>query len=281
MSWRNRPKFITHCPKDIDVILFIDESGISSLKSVKKHLSKNTPLNEGEKMFSICGCLIQKKNLSTITKDILEVKNKHWENGCFQYKDGLKRVCFHSYEIRKCRNAFDKNCINREDFLTDLSDFMKSVPTTIITSAIDKVAYCKKYPQGEPIYNKCMTFIIERFAFILNKKNLNGIIMLEARGKKDDKDLLDYLKNVLDYGTDYLGTHKLSRIKGVYFNPKWCKEESCLKSYFGLEISDLISYPFYKYYMCGSKDRAFLSIENKLYNYPNPRGYGIKKFPKN
>jgi len=279
LSWRNRPKFIITCPKDIDVILFIDESGNSSLKAVKKHLAKGTNLDHGEKMFSICGCVINKNDLSSIKKNILHVKNKHWQDGCFDYKDGKKRVCFHSYEIRKFKTAFNSNFIDRDIFMNDLSDFMESVPTTIITSAIDKVAYCKKYPNGEPIYNQCMTFIIERFAYILRNKNLKGIIMLEARGKEDDKKLLEYLKNVLDCGTGYIGTDMLSRIKGVYFNPKWCKEEKCLKSYYGLEITDLVSYPFYKYYMSGTKDRALLSIENKLYNYPKVKGYGIKKFP--
>ena len=44
MSWRNRPTFIDNWPKNVDYLIFIDESGDASLKHVIKSCAskKNT-----------------------------------------------------------------------------------------------------------------------------------------------------------------------------------------------------------------------------------------------
>lgn len=63
----------------------------------------------------------------------------------------------------------------------------------------------------------------------------------------------------------------------MYFNPKWNEEYS--STYVGLEITDLFSYPIHKYVKRNTKDKAFLTFEDKIVGYPNYKNKGIKTFP--
>ncbi len=49
-----------------------------------------------------------------------------------------------------------------------------------------------------------------------------GLIILESRGKKEDKVLLNKIKHLIDYGNNMNPSSTFSKIKGVYFNPKRC-----------------------------------------------------------
>ena len=103
--------------------------------------------------------------------------------------------------------------------------------------------------------------------------------MLEARGKEEDKELLEHISKVINKtGTKKISSKELqSKIDGVYFNPKWNEEYS--STYVGLEITDLFSYPIHKYVKRNSKDKAFLTFEDKIDGYPNYKNKGIKIFP--
>ena len=103
--------------------------------------------------------------------------------------------------------------------------------------------------------------------------------MLEARGKDEDKELLDHISKVINTtGTKKISSKELkSKIDGVYFNPKWNEEYS--STYIGLEITDLFSYPIHKYIKRNTKDKAFLIFEDKIVGYPNYKNKGIKIFP--
>ena len=72
---------------------------------------------------------------------------------------------------------------------------------------------------------------------------------------------------------------KFSKIKGVYFNPKWCHSAGDQKSYWALELADLCAFPIHKYLSYGTKDPAFNVIQRKICGYPHIRGRGLKSFP--
>ena len=85
---------------------------------------------------------------------------------------------------------------------------------------------------------------------------------------------------MIDCGTNYVDIKYFDKIKGVYFNGKWQTDSDCKKSYFGLELADLYSYPIHKFCKTGQKDEAFKILEKKLYKYPYYDGCGLKLFPK-
>ena len=111
------------------------------------------------------------------------------------------------------------------------------------------------------------------------KKIIQGVQDMEKKQLRPFgiKDKLGYLFG--DFGNDFTSASAFSKIKGVYFNPKWSEEAHCQKSYWSLEIADVCSYPIHKYLCYDKKDPAFLVVEKKLRCYPRYIGRGLKIFP--
>lgn len=280
MGWRNRPKYIEYWPKNTDAIMFIDENGDPSLKNIIKKIKKGQEIDVNEKIFTITGCVINKKDFLKVRKDIISLKNKYWQGGKFNYGNNkVKRVCFHSSEIRGRKGPFSHKIIDYHNFITDLTNFMDDLPITIFSSTIDKEKHCKMYTKPFHPYNLCLDFILERFVKYYLGSKQKGIIILEARGKKEDKFVLDHIKRVIDNGTYWVNRLYFKKINGVYFNQKWSKKHDEQLSYFGLECADLCSYPIHKHIKFATKDKPFEILERKIHGYPNYKGCGIKIFP--
>lgn len=279
MGWRNRPTFIDDFPPNIDYAVFIDENGYASMSTIKKASDKgNIEIASNERFFTVTACVISRKSFADLKESIIDLKNEYWRNGLFTYGDVEKRVCFHSNEIRGRKGPFSSRVIDYDKFIADLSAFIEKSDIQIFSSSIDKLKHFNKYRSPQHPYSLCMDFVLERIVkFYLS--NENCIVMLESRGKKEDKELLEHIKNIYDYGTDYTDSLTMKKIKGVYFNPKWCKRAYEKQSYFGLELADLVSYPLFKYFAYGKTDKAFEIIYKKIHGYPNIKGRGFKTFP--
>lgn len=122
--------------------------------------------------------------------------------------------------------------------------------------------------------------MIERYIYT-TKNNKKGIIMLEARGKEEDKILLKHIYEVINIkGKKYISTNEFKKkIEGVYFNPKWNEEYN--STYVGLEITDLFSYPIHQYVKYQKTNPAFEVLKPKISGYPEFINKSIKLFPKN
>ena len=278
--WYEKPTRILALKKDIDYIMCIDENGSSNnLTYVLKQISNEKELSEDDKYFTITGCIFTREEYINSKKMIKTLKNKYWNNGMY-YDNKSKRekaVCFHSREIRKHDNCFNDHVINYNEFMIDLSDTMKDIKCKIISISINLYEYLKRgYTHN--VYNVAFDFLLERYIYD-TENSKKGIIMLEARGKDEDKELLEHISKVINHtGTKKISKEELkSKIVGVYFNPKWNKEYS--STYVGLEITDLFSYPIHKFVKRNKKDKAFLMFEDKIVGYPNYKNKGIKIFP--
>lgn len=287
MSWRNRPRSIEYCPNNSDYIMFVDENGSNDLKYIYKCIRENQTPDINATFFTVTGCIIHKEYLKTLMDNILALKCKYWENGYYNYKGKIKRVCFHSREIRKKDGPFYLPDDVYYNFINDLTEFLKSIETKIISININKYLLCKKYLTPFDPYEISSQFLIERFSKFLLENNSSGTIVLETRGYKEDRILLEHLKRVIDTGTGnynrkYVSSNEFKKtIEGIYFNPKWCISSDNKKSYYGLEIADLFSYPIHNYVRsnCQTRSRPYEVLENKLINYPCYIGFGLKIFP--
>lgn len=279
-KWYDKPIKLLSIRKDIDYIMCIDENGSSSnLTYVLKQISNEKELSEDDKYFTITGCIFTKEEYLNSKKLIKSLKNKYWANGMFYdiKTNEQKAVCFHSRDIRKHNNCFNDSIINYNEFIVDLSNAMKDIQCKIISISINLYEYLKKgYTHN--VYNVAFDFLLERYIYE-TKNNKKGIVMLEARGKNEDKELLEHISKVINRtGTKRISSKELkAKINGVYFNPKWNKEYS--STYVGLEITDLFSYPIHKFVKRNKKDKAFLLFENKIVGYPSYKNKGIKTFP--
>lgn len=276
-NWADKPIKIKNWEKDIDYVMFVDENGNSDVKDILKCISKSQKIDINNKYFTVTGVIFTKDQYSIAKNKLDALKSKYWKNGSYLYKDEYKKVCFHSREIRRQDRAFDKNLINYEDFIEDLSDLIDNLDYKIISITIDKEKYILNHYQYN-VYNTAMCFLMQRYIYVMNN-NCKGLIMLEARGKDEDYLLLNEMKHIIfETGIKKISSKELQdKIAGIYFNPKWNNRYD--NTFSGLEIADLSSYPIHKYVRNNHKDKSFLVLENKIDKYPDYLNKGIKIFP--
>lgn len=279
-KWYDRPISIEYHPKNLDCTIFIDENGHNNLKHCMNAINNGNSVDIGERYFTLTGCIILKEDLKNIKHDINLIKNKYWDNGTFKYKDEIRRVCFHSRDIRKEKPPFYfREQSKQKSFYTDINNFIENTNMQIISANIDKYKLCFNYYNPFCPYELGIIFILERYYYFLKENNFKGNIILEGRGKNEDFALLQKFKDILLInGTRYINSEEFSNyITGVYFNSKWNENKL---TYFGLEIADLCSYPIHKYFRNNKKPNInFNILKNKIRNYPNFDGSGIKFFP--
>lgn len=278
-NWRNRPRNISHIEGGIPWIIAIDESGSPDLSYAQRYISPfATNYDEHNVHFNVTACLLSTSDFNETRDMVMELKHKYWTDAKANYKNELRRVCFHSTEIRRRKNAFDfSDKDTHRLFVNDLSDVLGNINIKLFSSHINKLSLVRQYTTPYDPYELSLTFILERIALEINKQD--AVIILESRGKKEDRKLLNHIKKLLDYGTPYISKDRFSFIKGVYFNGKWDEESNKLKSHWILELADLYCYPIFKYGKDGTKDPAFNVLEKKLSGHPEYYGVGIKKFP--
>ncbi|MFY8068621.1 MAG: DUF3800 domain-containing protein [Flavobacterium sp.] len=240
--------------------LFIDESGDHGLVN----LDPDFPV------FLLCGLLMSEDNYETTRNNINVLKRKFWAN---------KEVILHSRDIRKCNKEFQILFDNeiKQQFYLDLNAIIKDSKYRILASAINKVKYIKMYGKlSNDVYELALSFIIERAIFCLDEvTNTEKLleIVIEKRGKKEDKKLEEHFQRLLSRGTGYVSAERLKevRIKIVFKDKK--------ENINGLQLTDLVAYPIARYVIEPKRaNPAFDVLCNKIY-HKNGLRYGLKRFP--
>jgi hypothetical protein len=238
--------------------LFLDESGDHGLNN----LDPNFPV------FVLCGALMSQADYFVFRDGLNLIKNRYW---------GTKQVILHSRDIRKCEKEFkilfDLNI--KKSFYEDLDHLLSKSNYTIIADGIQKEEYIKHYGRLSKVYGLCLSFIIERAIFCLDQIPVEKklYIIVEERGKKENKELRDYFESVLNHGTSFVSSQRLKQI-GLKLEFRSKK-----KNINGLQLADLIAYPIANFIL--NKDRpnpAFKIIESKFYTKNGVR-YGLKTYP--
>lgn len=276
--WRNRPISIDRIKAEIPWIIAIDESGSSDLSYCQRNKNSAGNYDKHNVHFNVTACLLATKDFEDSKNLIMDLKYKYWDDGLANYNDELRRVCFHSSEIRRRKNAFSfKDKETSSLFLNDLTDVLRKIKISLFSAHINKLELVKTYHTPFDPYELALTFILERIGMSIQNKD--AVIILESRGKKEDKKLLRHIREILDNGTGFKPADDFSFVKGVYFNGKWDEKSNRQKSHWILELADLYCYPIFKYGKEGEKDIAFKVLERKLNGYPRYNGIGLKKFP--
>ena len=240
--------------------LYIDESGDHGL----------TTLNPDFPVFLLCGVIISETEYQIVRNLFNQIKNSLWEN---------KEVIFHSRDIRKCEKEFSIlfDLEKKKSFYESLNSVIKQSSYSVIASAIQKDNYIKRFGRlSNDVYELALSFIIERSIFYLDdikedQKELE--IVIERRGKKEDKKLEEHFQRLLARGTGYVVAKRLAdyNLKITFKNKK---ENSN-----GLQLADLIAYPIARYVIEPKRaNPAYELIEPKIYT-KNKKRYGLKIFP--
>ncbi len=240
--------------------LYIDESGDHGLVN----LDTNFPV------FLLCGMLVSENDYRELREEINVIKRGFWGN---------KTVILHSRDIRKCQNEFqilfDLNL--KKSFYEQINKLISTGEYTIFASAIRKDNYIKTYGKlSNDVYELSLSFIIERTVFYLDsledaQKELH--IIIEKRGRKEDKKLDEHFQRLLARGTGYVGANRLNALKlKIVFSDK--KENIN-----GLQLADLLAYPIARYVIDKNRaNPAFDLLEPKFYTKKG-KLYGLKIFP--
>lgn len=207
--------------------LFIDECG-------DHNLVKYDP---GFPVFTLCGILVSKENLNALNKAFEELKLEIF---------GTKQVIIHSTDIRKWRGPFSilsdetlrVKFFNSIEKILSQNDAYVIVSCTILKEQLNK--FCVR-GEEEDVYGLSLAYLIERSIFSVdnNSKNesSNISIVVERRGKNEDKKLLNYYNGLRIRGTKWVDSKRLkSRISDFSFKNK-------KDNIIGLQIADLIAYP--------------------------------------
>ena len=280
-TWWEYPQKIKNWGSNIDYVMFVDENNsVDKQQVIYKKLINKVPITIDEKYFTVTGCIFNKSNYSKMRNSIRKLKEKFWDGGYYydtKYQES-RFVCFHSRNIRRHDGAFNDKVIDYNAFINELSTTLESIDCNIISITINIEEFIKN-GYTEIIYEIAFDFLLERLIYSTNSKE-QGIIMLESRGKADDKILLKHISDIIfSKGRDRISKEELqSKILGVYFNPKWYGGHS--STFCGLEIADLFSYPIHQYIKYKKETPAFASIKDKIVGYPNCNGKGLKVFPK-
>lgn len=276
-NWTNRPTQIKNWEKDVDYVMFIDENGISDITHILKKIMKGKQILDEEKFFTVTGVIFTKSNYRNAKNTINSLKKQYWKNGYFQYHNKLQKVCFHSREIRRGSGPFNYNYIDYISFMNNLSLTIDKLDYKIISITINIEEYLKKNYRFD-VYNTAMCFLMQRYIYYM-PNSARGLIMLESRGKNEDKQLLNEMKHIIfETGIRTISSDELiTKIAGIYFNPKWNNIYD--ETYIGLEIADLSSYPIHKFVRNSHRDKAFEILEKKIDKYPYYMNKGLKIFP--
>jgi len=238
--------------------LFLDESGDHGLSNINAYFP----------VFLLCGVLFEADDYEKCRQEINYVKEKYW---------GDKEVILHSSDIRRCRKEFqtllDVNI--KSEFIEDINTIIQGNNYEVIADGIQKEEFIKKYGKLSNVYELCLSFILERTYFCLDRipTNKHLYIVIEERGKKEDTKLRDYILKVIERGTHFVSSEKFK-----YLNIK-IEFRKKRQNVNGLQLADLIAYPVATYVMDKKRaNPAFDILEPKFYRKGTAR-YGLKTFP--
>lgn len=241
---------------------YLDETGDHGLDFI----DKNFPL------FLLCGCLIREDHLRILEKEVQDFKCKYFKTD---------KVILHSRDIRKCQGAFQIlfDLDLKARFYKELDLIIEKATFQIIGAGIHKEEHVKRYGLGarDP-YALSLSFIIERLVFCLDKMDTGATveIVVEERGRKEDRMLLSHFNSTMDKGTYYVSSERLKkRIAKFEYYAK-------MDNVTGLQIADLCAYPLARSILYPEIPyMPFDIIRSKIYCNEKGEymGWGLKIFP--
>ncbi len=240
--------------------LFIDESGDHGLSTV----------NPDFPVFLLCGVLIVADEYKNIRQSFNKIKQTLW---------GCKEVIFHSRDIRKCEKEFSVlfDLEKKKWFYDNVNTAIVNHAFTVIASAIKKETYIQRFGRlSNDVYELALSFIIERAVFFLDDvkqtdKELE--IVIEKRGKREDKNLDEHFQRLIARGTGIVTSYRLTdyALKITFKSKK--------ENINGLQLADLVAYPIARYVIIPKRaNPAYDMVEQKIYSKRGKR-YGLKIFP--
>ena len=241
-------------------VLYLDECGDQNLSSFDLQFP----------IFTLCGIVVSDEQDIALAERINALKMDIWNN---------TNIILHSRDIRKCQNGFEVlfDLDVKKRFLESVNAILGDDIYIIICCAILKESYIRQYGKLNDVYGLSLSYIMERVVFYLDsvgKDNIELRTVIERRGKKEDKSLLNYYNRLLDRGTYWVNGERM-RSYFKRFDMRW-KSENVV----GLQVADLVAYPITRHVLNPEGvNLAYDVLKNNIYQVDG-KMYGMKVFPK-
>jgi hypothetical protein len=238
---------------------FIDESGDHGLTKIDTEFP----------VFLLCGVLISDDDYETLNQSMSALKRSMW---------GDKDVIFHSRDIRKCEKEFQKlfDLELKAKFYEELNNIVANSSYNIIASAIQKDQFIERFGKlQDDVYEVALSFVIEQALRVLNSMKIDTTIsiVIEKRGKKEDKQLEEHFQRILGKGTGRLTPEEVADCYPTFtFRNK-------RENINGLQLADLVAYPIARHVIEPHRaSPAFDVLEPKIYR-ANGDLEGLRIYP--
>ena len=256
--------------------LYIDEVGNPDLKS--SH-------NLEHRFLGLTGVIFDLAFVnSVLNQDLQQIKTDFFSS------DPDEPITLHRKEILNAKPPF-RNLANekmRGEFNDRILRKLEKWDYQVVTVLIDKLEHKKLFQhwKHDP-YHYCQEILMERYKLFLELNNAIGDVMVESRGKKEDRRLKQSFKELMTHGTRYIKASNLSNTISSHELKVKNKEHNIA----GLQVADLIAHPCRRMILneyCEIKDgkRTFgdevveILKSGKLFSYKNRiEGFGVKKLP--
>ena len=241
-------------------VLYLDECGDQNLSSFDPQFP----------IFTLCGVVVSEEQDELLADRINSLKIDIWNN---------TNIILHSRDIRKCQNGFEVlfDLEMKKRFIESVNDILGDDIYIIICCAILKEPYIRQYGKLNDVYGLSLSYIMERVVFYLDsvgKDNIELRTVIERRGKKEDKSLLNYYNQLLDRGTYWVNGERMRRYF-KRFDMRW-KSENIV----GLQVADLVAYPITRHVLNPDGVNLSYDVLKKNIYQVDGKMYGMKVFPK-
>ena len=241
-------------------VLYLDECGDQNLSSFDPQFP----------IFTLCGVVVSEEQDKLLADRINSLKMDIWNN---------TNIILHSRDIRKCQNGFEVlfDLEVKKRFIESVNAILGDDIYIIICCAILKESYIRQYGKLNDVYGLSLSYIMERVVFYLDsvgKDNSEVRTVIERRGKKEDKSLLNYYNQLLDRGTYWVSVERMRKYF-KRFDMRW-KSENIV----GLQVADLVAYPITRHVLNPNGVNLAYDVLKKNIYQVDGKMYGMKIFPK-
>lgn len=258
--------------------LYIDEVGNSDLKA--------SASDDNHRYLSLTGVIFSLKEIAAIVHPQLEaLKAKFFSS----HPDDP--VIFHRREVVRQQYPFSslRNPEIKAQFDKQWLKSLEEWNYQVITVTIDKLELLSRYQKWRyHPYHYALHVLLERYVMYLERFNVRGDVMAEARGRGEDHKLKESFSRIWDRGTDYVSCERFQSA----LTSKEIKLKEKSKNITGLQIADSLAHPSWRYHLSLQLDQkheadfgkcvADILIKSKFLREPGTgkiKGWGLKWLP--
>ncbi|HEV8682567.1 MAG TPA: DUF3800 domain-containing protein [Actinomycetota bacterium] len=208
--------------------LFVDESGDANVKSVD---------DARYRYLGLTGVALDlTDHEDAVTRDLNKLKAAHFPG----HPPGFPILVRSRLVRMEAPFQALRDAANRGFWERGILEFFQAHATDLITVVVDKRRSQDRYGrEDEDPYLRAMRFMIERYRAVLYYRSSVGDVLVEARGKEEDRRLRKAYDFLYRHGTGWRSAAELQ----AALTSRELKLAAKSKNIAGLQVADLLAHP--------------------------------------